>query len=260
MNVVAAGEAARIVQTLKRLMKSRAKTYKQLAQQINLSEVSIKRIFSRSTLSLSRLEQICLALEVSIEEVARISVEQPTDTSEFVTLEQEGELAADPNLLACYYLIANGRTGSEIAVELGVDERQVRRWLVKLHALKLVELRSKFRARARTTSSITWRKDGPMRRLYESQVRGEFLQSAFAATSEALHFRSAELSEESCRVVLRKLERLATEFRDLAELDSTMPARDKRSMAILLAGRPWVFSMFESLRQPTRNSATPPKS
>ncbi len=260
MNVVAAGAAARIVQTLKRLMKSRAKTYKQLAHQINLSEVSIKRIFSRSTLSLSRLEQICLALEVSIEEVARISVEQPTDNSEFVTLEQEKELAADPNLLACYYLIANGRTGSEIAVELGVDERQVRRWLVKLHALNLVELRSKFRARARTTSSITWRKDGPMRRLYESQVRREFLQSAFAAPSEALHFRSAELSEESCRVVLRKLERLAMEFRDLAELDKTLPARDKRSMGILLAGRPWVFSMFESLRQPTRNSPAPTKS
>ena len=70
-----------------------------------------------------------------------------------------------------------------------------------------------------------------------------------------MHFRSAELSEESCRVLLRKLERLATEFRDLAELDSTLPAREKRSMGILLAGRPWVFSMFESLRQPTRAGA-----
>jgi DNA-binding Xre family transcriptional regulator len=84
---------------------------KQLAQQIDLREVSVKRIFSRSSLSLARLEQICLALDVSIEEVARISVEQSTDASEAVTLEQEGEVAADPNLLACYYLIANGRTG-----------------------------------------------------------------------------------------------------------------------------------------------------
>lgn len=260
MNAIAAGEAARIVQTLKRLMKSRAKTYKQLARQIDLSEVSVKRIFSRSSLSLARLEQICRVLDVTIEEVARISVVQPTDAAEFVTLEQEEELAADPNLLGCYYLVANGRTGREIAVELGADERQVRRWLVKLHALKLVELRSQFRARARTTSSISWRKDGPVRRLYENQVRREFLQSAFAAPNEALHFRTAELSEESCRVLLRKLERLATEFRDLAELDSTLPARDKRSMGILLAGRPWVFSMFASLRRPSRIDGAPTKS
>jgi DNA-binding Xre family transcriptional regulator len=259
MNTMGAGEAARMVLTLKRMMKSRAQTYKQLAQQIGLSEVSVKRIFSRSALSLARLEQICRVLDVSIQEVARISVEQPTDTSEFVTIEQEAELAADPKLLACYYLVANGRTGPEIAVELKADERQVRRWMVKLHALKLVELRAKFRARARTTSSISWRKDGPVRRLYESQVRQEFLQSTFAATNEALHFRSTELSEESCRVVLRKLERLAAEFRDLAELDSTLPARDKRSMGILLAGRPWVFSMFESLRQPMRTAAVPTK-
>jgi hypothetical protein len=60
-------------------------------------------------------------------------------------------------------------------------------------------------------------------------------------------------------VLLRKLERLAAEFRDLAELDSTLPARDKRSMGILLAGRPWVFSMFESLQQPVRPGAAPKK-
>jgi DNA-binding Xre family transcriptional regulator len=259
MSAMATGEAARIVLALKRLMKSRAKTYKQLAQQIDLSEVSVKRIFSRSSLSLARLEQICHALDVSIQEVAGISKEQPTDTSELLTIEQEGELAADPNLLACYYLVANGRAGPEIALELGADERQVRRWLVKLHSLKLVELRSKFRARARTTSSISWLRDGPVRRLYENQVRQEFLQSAFAAPNEALHFRSAELSEESCRVLLRKLERLAAEFRDLAELDRTLPARDKRSIGFLLAGRPWVFSMFEGLRRPLRTGGASTK-
>ena len=52
---------------------------------------------------------------------------------------------------------------------------------------------------------------------------------------------------------------LAAEFRDLAELDSTLAAREKRSMGILLAGRPWVFSMFESLRQPVRTGAAPTK-
>jgi DNA-binding Xre family transcriptional regulator len=249
MKIAVAGEAARIIAGLKRMMKARAITYKQLAVRIDLSEVSIKRIFSQSSLSLARLEQICQALGVSIHEIARLSGEQTADATESVSLEQESALAADPNLLACYYLIANGRTGVEICKELGVEEIKVRRWMVKLHSFGLVELCSKMRAKARTSSSITWRQDGPMWRLYEDKVRREYLQSTFSARFEALHFRSAELSDPSCQVLLRKLERLATEFRDLAELDRSLPAREKCSMGVLLAVRPWVFSMFDSLRQ-----------
>jgi DNA-binding Xre family transcriptional regulator len=249
VKVAVAGEGARIVASLKRMMKARAITYRVLAGRIKLSEVSVKRIFSQSTLSLGRLEQICQALDVSIQEIARLSGEQTADATESVSLEQESALAADPNLLACYYLIANGRTGPEICKELGVEEIKVRRWMVKLHSFGLVELRSKMRARARTSSAITWRRDGPMRRLYEKKVRQEYLQSNFSAPYEAMHFRSAEMSEASCRVLLRKLERLAAEFRDLAELDRTLPSREKRSMGVLLAARPWVFSMFESVRQ-----------
>jgi DNA-binding Xre family transcriptional regulator len=242
------GESDRIIESLKRLMKSRAITYKELAARVNLSEVSIKRIFSRSSMSLTRLEQICQALDIGILEIARLSTEQSVDAAESLTLQQEGELAADPNLLACYYLIANGRTGLEISEELGVEEMKVRRWVVKLHSFGLVELRSKNCARARTSSSIVWRKDGPVRRLYENKVRQEYLQSTFSARHEAMHFRSAEMSDASCRVLLRKLERLALEFRDLAELDRALPAREKRSLGVLLAARPWVFSMFESIR------------
>jgi hypothetical protein len=84
--------------------------------------------------------------------------------------------------------------------------------------------------------------------MYERQVRSEFLQSAFTAPREALHFRSAELSQASCRVYERKLERLIADFRELAELDRSIPSAHKRSVACLLAMRPWVFSMYAGAR------------
>jgi len=239
---------ARIMTSLKAIMKSRQITYRDLARDIRLSEASVKRIFSRATLTLERLNEICQALEVSLSEVVRLANEQSADTPEPLTLEQENALAADPKLLACFYLLANGRTGREVSAQLDVDERAVRRWMVRLDALRLIELRSKLRARTRAASVIAWRPDGPLRRLYENQIRQEFLQAAFSRSGEALHFLSAELSDASCKVLLRKLERMAGEFRDLAELDRAMPPRDKRSTAVLLAVRPWVFSMFKSLR------------
>jgi transcriptional regulator with XRE-family HTH domain len=243
------GEAARIIGSLKKLLKSRGMTYAALAKRIGLSEPSVKRIFSRSTLSLGRLQQICHALDASIHEVARLAGEQSADATETLTWDQEAALAEDPKLLACLYLLMNGRAARELCAELQADEKQVRRWFARLHALGLVELRSNLRARVRTAPVISWRKDGPIRKLYETQVRDEFLRSSFSDRSEALHFRSAELSEASYRVLLRKLERLANEFRDLADLDRSLPSRDKRSVAVLLASRPWVFSMFQGLRQ-----------
>jgi len=150
----------------------------------------------------------------------------------------------------------DGRSGRDVSVELGVDERAVRRWMVRLDGLRLIELRSKLRACARAASVIAWRRDGPLRLRYEKQIRHEFLQTEFARGGEALHFLSAELSEASSKVFLRKMARVAAEFRDLAELDRSLPSKEKRSIAALLAVRPWVFSMFESLRAPTQTATS----
>ena len=51
----------RIINSLKRLMKSRQITYRELGRRIRLSEASVKRIFSRATLTLARLDDICLS-------------------------------------------------------------------------------------------------------------------------------------------------------------------------------------------------------
>lgn len=246
MSTEAGNEAARIVESLKRIMKSRSVTYSRLARGIDLSEASVKRIFSRGTLTLDRLQQICFSLGITIQEVVRLASELDSDTPDVLTLEQEDVLAADFNLLACFYLLANGRTGREVAEELRSDERQVRKWFVRLHSLGLIQLQDGMRAKARVTSAIVWCKDGPVRRAYEERARMEFMQSPFSGASELQHFRSAELSEASWRVFLRKLERLTAEFRDLAEIDRSLPSREKRSVAIMLAARPWVFSMFNA--------------
>jgi transcriptional regulator with XRE-family HTH domain len=238
------GETAQIMSSLKRLLKARGVTYAQLARRIGLSEPSVKRIFSSHSLTLARLQQICVALDASIQEVARLAGEPDVEAGESLTWDQEAALAQDPKLFACLYLLVNGRTARELRDLLDVDERQLRKLFARLNALGLVELRPNLGARVRKAAALRWRPDGPIRRLYESQVRDEFMKSAFAGPSEALHFRSAELSEASCQVLLRKLDRLSTEFRELAELDRSLPSREKRSFAMMLAARPWVFSMF----------------
>jgi transcriptional regulator with XRE-family HTH domain len=243
------GEVNRIIVALKRALRARGITYAMLAQRISLSEPSVKRILSRGSLSLPRLERICEATGISLEELVRPVAAAPSETSGTLSAAQESALAADPPLLACFYLLTNGHTPREVAGELGADDRQLRRWLVKLDNLHLVELRARLGARLRVHVPISWRQDGPIRHTYEKQVREEFMRSNFLAEDETLQFRSAELSDASRLVLQRKLARLTADFNELAELDRHLPSRDKRSVALMLACRPWVFSMFDGLKR-----------
>jgi hypothetical protein len=128
----------------------------------------------------------------------------------------------------------------------------MRALLSRLSTARLLEVDAKRNVRLHAKLPIAWRADGPVRRLYERQVRAEFLQGSFLASNEALSFHSAELSPASIRILLRKIERLAVDFADLAALDILVPAREKTSIALLLACRPWVFSMFSAYRASAR--------
>jgi DNA-binding Xre family transcriptional regulator len=242
-------ESARIIDVLKRTLKTRGMTYRDLAGKVGLSEASIKRVFAEETFTLQRLEKICSVIGISVGELVRMSSEGHEDNSQYLTLEQEQILAANPVLLACFYLLLNGRPSAEIQARLDLTDRELRSLYVKLDDAHLAELQAGLKARLRVGPVINWRSEGPVRQVYERRVKAEFLQSEFQGEGEILRFHSAELSEASAALLARKLEQLGHEFADFAKLDRDLPVRKKRSVALLLAFRPWVFSMFDGLQQ-----------
>jgi len=240
-------ESTQIIDVLKRTLKSRGITYRDLAAKINLSEASVKRIFSAETFTLERLEQICMALGMSMSEVVRMASDAAQPGAQYLNLEQEELLASAPGLFACFYLLLNGRNAAEIQLRMELTERDLRSLFVKLDAARLIELQPRMKTRLRVGPVVAWRSDGPVRRAHERQVKAEFLQSEFAGADEALHFHTAELSPASAQLLYRKLEQLSREFAEFAAMDRHLPVKAKRSVALLLAYRPWIFSMFEGL-------------
>ena len=247
MQEAGVSESAAIIQVLKRSLKTRGLTYRDLAKRIGLSEASIKRVFASETFTLQRLEAICAAIGLSMMEVVRIAAETHDAPSKFLTIEQEQLLADSPRLLACFYLLLNGRSSAEIIERMGLSDRELRKFYVMLDNARLIELQPRLKARLRVGPVITWRNDGPMYRAYERRVKAEFLQSEFRGSREALHFRSAEISDASAQVLARKLEHLERDFVEMATLDVGLPAAKKQNVALLVAFRPWVLSMFSSL-------------
>lgn len=245
-------ESERLFDTLKRCLRSKGVTYSGLARKLNLSESSVKRLFSQGSFSVERLERVCRAIDMSIADLVRMEGGQSTVAApegDFtLSLDQERILAGDASLLAFFYLLLNGHPPEVVAERLGLSKRAVANFLSRLAACGLLESGRRKQVQLNARLPIAWRPDGPVRKLYESHVRSEFLQSGFAAKNEALSFHSAELSPASIRILMRKLDRLSADFADLAALDVALPSRDKMSVAMLLATRPWVFSMFSAYR------------
>jgi transcriptional regulator with XRE-family HTH domain len=240
-------ECALIVDVLKRTLKNRGLTYRDLAKKVGLSEASVKRVFAEETFTLQRLEKVCSAIGITMSELVRMATEKAEPAAHYLSMEQEQLLAADPRLLACFYLLLNGRASNEIQARLQLNDRELRALYVKLDAAKLIESLPGLKARLRVGPMIIWRVNGPVRRAHEAKVKAEFLQSDFKAADEVLHFHTAELSEASAQLLFRRLETLTREFAEFATLDRNLPIKQKRPVALLLAFRPWVFSMFDGL-------------
>lgn len=249
-------ETRQLVDALKRLLKMRGLTYRALGQRIGLSEASVKRIFSARSFTLRRLEQVCGALEISVAELVRM-IEKGTGRATTLSLDQEQALARDPALLSYFYLLLNGWTEQEIRRGYEFEEPQVQKLRARLIELDLVESLPRRGHRLRISRQIEWRRDGPVRRAYERQVKAEFLQADFSGPRDFFGWQPAELSAASIEVLGRKLELLYREFVEMAELDSTS-TRPRHSTALLLAFRPWVFSLVAvRRRKPGAASARP---
>lgn len=229
------------VDTLKRCLKARGLTYKDVARKLKLSEASIKRLFSERSFTLQRLEQICLMMDMSFSDLAHINDRRNLERQTTLSIKQETALAADAILLCYFYLLLNGWNIERIANRFDLDEPRQVRMLVKLDKLGLIELLPGNRVRLLTARRIQWRKDGMVRRMYERDVKQAFLKHEFSEDNSQFGFESAELAPESARMISRKLANLRLEFDELAELDVNLKPDQKRGYGLMVALRPWAY-------------------
>lgn len=237
-----------LLEALKRALKSAGYTYADVAKRLDLSEASVKRIFAKGDLSLSRLEAIAALVQMDLADLARLA-DEPGEPLTELTPDQEEALLANPKLLLVTYLALNQWPVRDIVHTFELTEVEVIGLLARLDRLGLLDLLPGNRVKLKTARNFRWRKDGPIQRFFEEQVRDEFMQSHFAGRDEALHFVGGLLSRASIQQVRRSLDKLAAEFDDLARADANLPVHDRESVAAVLGFRQWEFSLFTRLRR-----------
>src|SRR5688500_1997025 len=223
-------------------------TYAELARRLRLSEASVKRMFSRGTFTLARIEEVLAAVDLDLYDVARLSRAAAGGAGE-LTHEQEVGLAKDERLLAAFWLVLNGWTFDEIVSTFTITRTELTVALAQLEKLKLIEWGPRERVRLLVPRDFVWRAGGPAKKAYARRAMAEFLHARFDAPLEVIRFEPRELSPQSAAALKSKLERLLAEFNEAAEADSALPGAKRVGVALLLACRPWEFSPVKALKR-----------
>ncbi|MDJ0653304.1 MAG: helix-turn-helix transcriptional regulator [Xanthomonadales bacterium] len=242
-----------LVETLKRVLRSQKITYADVARHLDLSEASVKRMFSRMTFTLDRLEKVCDLAGMPLAELVRESDQRP-DPITMLTPEQERELLNDPKLLLVAFMVLNEWRPEQIVETFAVTEHEVIQRLAKLDRLGMIELLPGNRVRRLVARNFSWRPHGPVQKYFEREVRRDFLDSRFAKSDEHMRFVGGRLSHDSLIRMQQAINRITREFDELVQEDACLPHEEKIGVGSVFAIRPWELPTFTALRENVPNS------
>ncbi|MCC6473356.1 MAG: helix-turn-helix transcriptional regulator [Burkholderiales bacterium] len=242
-------QVSQLVSTLKKTLRRNGLTYADVAETLGLSESTVKRMFSRESLSLARMEQICGLLRldfVDLVELTRAAEERISELSEA----QEKELVSNERLMLVGLLAINHWSAADMLESYMLSEAELTRLLARLDRVGIIELLPQNRIKVKLSRNFRWREDGPIQRFFERRVQQQFFRSSFLGRNELRVMVHGAVSEKSLALLQQRMKRLAEEFDSLIEEDRVLERRSPAGTTQVLAIRPWEMAEFAALRRP----------
>ncbi len=237
-----------VVDVLKRELKARGVTYAQVARKLNLSEASVKRMFSRRSFTLKRLDQVCELADTEFSDLAR-ALQQEERLISQLTPEQEREIVSNRKLFLLAVCALNHVSLEQILATYDLTRSECIQLLLRLDRLGFIQLLPDNRIRLMVSHNFSWLTDGPIQRFFKEQAHNEYFQSRFDRPDEYMIVLNSMLSSASSATIVAKLKRLARECSELHREDARLPLGERSPMSVLLAVRHWELRAFAELRR-----------
>ncbi len=241
-------EVPQILRTVKRQLKARGMTYRDLAKGLKISEPSVKRLFSSQRLTVDRLAAIAGLLGLTLAELA---VEAAAGTPKIQTLqrEQESQLVGDKKLLVIAVCVLNHWTVEEILQEFEISRAECIKRLVLLDRMGLIELLPGNRVRVKIARDFDWLPNGPIRDFFRTEGQPDFLNSAFSGEAEGAEFVHAMLTSAAQTQLHHELRRVRQRFALLHDESVAAPLSQRFAVGLLLAVRRWEPQVFKEMHR-----------
>lgn len=237
-----------LVKELKHQLREQGITYQDVAAKLELSESSVKRLFSKADFTLERFEKICSMAGLGVGDLVYALNKRQEKITE-LTLEQEEILAADPKFLLVAYLVVNHISFEDILEYYQFDEHELIRYLAKMDGMKAIELLPGNKIKVLTTQNFHWRPDGPIRKFIDKVVLREFLNTRFQKEEQSRVFVHGLLTKGSIEMLQREIRKLTKQFMT-SNLEDRQEQIDKRlGTSMYIAMRPWSLHQFDSFKR-----------
>jgi transcriptional regulator with XRE-family HTH domain len=237
-----------LIDTLKFALKAQKKTYADVAQALDLSEASVKRLFTGRNLSLLRLEQVCQLIDMEISDLVQLMNQRARHIIQ-LSREQEEEIAGDHILLLVTVCALNRWSLAEIIDNYRISEADAIHRLARLDRLKIIELLPGNRIKLLISPNFHWIENGPIQQLFHSRLQDDFFNSRFDRQTERLVVVNGMLSKRNNAVLQKKMQRLAREFDELNDEDAGLPLDQRFGVTMVVAMSDWRFGLFAGLQR-----------
>ncbi len=239
---------ADLVTALKKELKAAQLTYAQLAKRLGMAESSVKRMFAKGDMSLSRVDAVCRALKLDFAELARrIADEQPLLSE--LTLEQERAVVADKKLLLMAICVLSQWTLEQVTAHYRLTEADCIKCLVQLDRIGIIELRPLNRYRLKLAKTFRWRPNGPVMHFFRDNVVLDYFGGGFDGAAEGLLLVHGTVSRAVAPSFFERMQRVAQDFAQQHHADQRLPEAQREGYTLVLAMRNWEFEAFTRLRR-----------
>ena len=235
-----------LVTALKAELRRAGITYAKLAGELGLAESSVKRIFAKGDMPLSRIDEVLAVLRMDFADLAR-QVALASPPRQQLTLEQERAVVADPKLLLAAICVLSQWTLEQIVQAYSLTTPQALACLLALDKLGFLELRANNRYRLRIDKTFRWRPDGPVMRYFRQQAVGDYFAGDFGGDGELLTLVHGQISTPQAALFNERLQRLAQDFAQQHLADQKLPAAERTAYTMVIGMRSWLFGPFRAL-------------
>ena len=241
-------DVSQLINTIKRELKRQGLTYRDVAVALELSEASVKRVFSSRRLTVDRLFELSKLLGYTLAELAQVS-QAAAPQLKNLTHGQEARLVADTKLLLVAVCLLNHWPLADIVARYRLTEAEALKRALLLDRMGLIELLPGNRVRLKVSRDFDWRPDGAIRGYFRSQGQSEFLNADFDGELQTHTFTQGMLTGPAQAQLVAELRRLRARFSALHDEGVGAPMAQRHGVGLLLALRPWEPDAFAALRR-----------
>ena len=237
-----------LIDTIKQELIKQRITYKKVSEALDLSETSVKRLFSEEAFSIKRLEKVCTLLHLDLSDLVHL-MEKKIELTTQLTYAQEQELVSDVKLLLIAILLMNKLQFAEIIRIYDISETEGIQLLARLDRMNMIELQPGNRVKMMMAQNFQWIANGPIQQFFENRVQLEFLDASFNEAGECRIFASGMISRSANAEIIKKIQHLAKELSDMNIESESLPLEERFGTSLMMAIRPWEIDVFRELRR-----------